>query len=152
MFFIVKIALIDISVYSIINKISGVTEKSKMKILFLCTANVQRSKTAEEIFRRVDLSNQYKSAGLSAKYTQKMGSTLCTEAMLKWADSIYVFEEAHIERIKEYTGEQYLSKITNLHIEDEYQFFQRELVLMLLDRFSLREHMCSNRIINKIIN
>ena len=114
-----------------------------MNILFLCTANIQRSKTAEEIFRSVDVSNQYRSAGLSAKYTQRMGSTLCTDAMLKWADAIYVFEEMHIERIQEHTGEQYLSKITNLHIADEYQFFQRELVLLLLEKFPLQKYMYS---------
>ena len=115
-----------------------------MNILFLCTANIQRSKTAEEIFRRLDVINQYRSAGLSAKYTQRMGSTLCTEAMLEWADAIYVFEDMHIERIREHTGEQYLSKITNLEIEDQYQFFQRELVLLLLEKYPLRKHMLSD--------
>jgi predicted protein tyrosine phosphatase len=107
-----------------------------VNILFLCTANIQRSRTAEEVFRCLDSSNEYRSAGLSTKYTQKMGSTLCTEDMLKWADAIYVFEDMHIERIKAHTGEQYLGKITNLDIADEYEYFQRELVLLLLNKFS----------------
>ena len=115
-----------------------------MNILFLCTANIQRSKTAEEIFSCVDNSNIYCSAGLSVKYTQRMGSTLCTETMLKWADAIYVFESMHIERIQEHTGEQYLNKITNLHIADQYQFFQRELVLLLLEKFPLQKYMLSH--------
>lgn len=38
-----------------------------MNILFLCTANKQRSKTAEELFSVMDKNNHYKSAGLSAK-------------------------------------------------------------------------------------
>lgn len=104
-----------------------------MNILFLCTANIQRSKTAEEIFSAIDTANEYRSAGLSAKYTQKAGSTLCTEEMLKWADTIYVFEEMHIKRIQEHTGEQHLGKIINLSIADEYEYFQRELVLLLLE-------------------
>lgn len=108
-----------------------------MKVLFLCTANIQRSKTAEEIFSALDTDNKYRSAGLSAKYTQQAGSTLCTEEMLQWADAIYVFEKMHIDRIQEYTNELYLSKITNLGIADEFEYFQRELVLLLLEKLPL---------------
>ncbi|MDN3488018.1 hypothetical protein [Pseudoalteromonas sp. APC 3694] len=106
-----------------------------MNILFLCTANVQRSKTAEELFLAIDKSNNYKSAGLSEKYVSKVGTTLCTEDMLDWADKIYVFEKKHIDRIRQYTGEKHLHKIYNLNIEDKYQYFQRELVLLLLENF-----------------
>jgi len=105
-----------------------------VNILFLCTANIQRSKTAEELFRATNNKHQYRSAGLSAKYVQKANSTLCTEEMLQWADRIYVFEQQHIERIQSHTGEVYLSKITNLNIPDVYQYFQRELVLLLLKK------------------
>jgi predicted protein tyrosine phosphatase len=112
-----------------------------MNILFLCTANIQRSKTAEEIFSCIDKTNEYRSAGLSYKYTQKMGSTLCTEEVLQWADEIYVFEDMHIERIRQHTGEQHLHKLINLQIEDKYQYFQRELVLLLLDKFTLQPNM-----------
>lgn len=108
-----------------------------MNILFLCTANKQRSKTAEELFGAADKSNQYKSAGLSSKYVAKAGSTLCTTELLEWAEQIFVFETAHIIRIQEHTGDNFLSKITNLHIEDKYQYFQRELVLLLLERCDL---------------
>ncbi|ACJ29453.1 Protein tyrosine phosphatase, putative [Shewanella piezotolerans WP3] len=108
-----------------------------MNILFLCTANKQRSKTAEELVGAADKSNQYKSAGLSAKYVAKAGSTLCTNEQLEWADKIYVFETTHIERIQEHTGNKFLAKITNLQIEDKYQYFQRELVLLILERCDL---------------
>ncbi|MBU2883672.1 hypothetical protein KO525_16685 [Psychrosphaera sp. B3R10] len=108
-----------------------------MNILFLCTSNIQCSKTAEELFRAANSGHEYKSAGLSAKYVQKANSTLCTEEMLQWADQIYVFEQQHIDRIKKHTGDVYLSKITNLKIPDDYQYFQRELVLLLLERVKL---------------
>lgn len=114
-----------------------------MNILFLCTANIQRSKTAEEVFSSLDKSNDYRSAGLSYKYTQKMGSTLCTEEMLQWADSVYVFEDMHIERVKQHTGEKHLHKLVNFQIEDKYQYFQRELVLLLLDKYPLQANMSS---------
>ncbi len=110
-----------------------------MNILFLCTANIQRSKTAEELFSAADKLNVYRSAGLSKKYVKKAGSTLCTEEMLKWADEIYVFEQMHIERIRAYTGDTYLHKIANLEIKGSYQYFQRELVLLLLERLPLEQ-------------
>lgn len=109
-----------------------------MNILFLCTANVQRSKTAEELFRAANKEHVYKSAGLSAKYVQKANSKLCTEELLQWADRIYVFEQEHIDRIQGHTGEQYLSKIINLNIPDDYQYFQKELILQLLEKVNIK--------------
>ncbi len=108
-----------------------------MNILFLCTANIQRSKTAEELFRAANKGHVYKSAGLSAKYVRKANSILCTEELLQWADRIYVFEQQHVDRIKSYTGDAYLSKIVNLDIPDSYSYFQRELVLVLLEKIKI---------------
>lgn len=110
-----------------------------MNTLFLCTANIQRSKTAEELFQALDKQNVYRSAGLSAKYVAKAGATLCSEELLEWADRIYVFEKAHIDRISLHTGTAHLSKIMNLNIPDEFQYFQRELVLLLLERLTVSE-------------
>lgn len=109
-----------------------------MNILFLCTANIQRSKTAEELFRAIDNSNEYLSAGLSFKYVEKAGSTLCTEEMLQWADKVYVFENEHIKRIQQHTGDVFIPKIENLDIADVYSYFQRELVLMLLNKIKIQ--------------
>ncbi|MDO6507015.1 hypothetical protein Q4506_09605 [Colwellia sp. 4_MG-2023] len=108
-----------------------------MNILFLCTSNIQRSKTAEELFRAANNNHQYKSAGLSEKYVSKANSTLCTVEMLQWADQVYVFEKQHIERIQKHTGDVYLPKISNLDISDDYQYFERDLILLLLERIKL---------------
>ena len=97
----------------------------------------QLSKTAEELFSAANKSNQYKSAGLNTKYVTKAGSTLCTPALLNWADVTFVFEEIHIEHIQEYTGDKHLSKIINLQVEDKYQFFEREIVQLILERCNL---------------
>jgi len=117
-----------------------------MNILFLCTANIQRSKTAEELFQALDKQNIYRSAGLSSKYVAKAGSTLCSESLLEWADKIYVIEQGHIDRISQCTGHAHLSKIVNLNIPDEFQYFQRELVLILLERlpFEYMQPVCPN--------
>tara|TARA_B110000211_G_C14093327_1_gene560852 strand:- start:200 stop:370 length:171 start_codon:yes stop_codon:yes gene_type:complete len=54
-----------------------------MNILFLCTANLQRSKIAEELFNAANKNHQYKSAGLSEKYVKKANSTLLIRFIYK---------------------------------------------------------------------
>lgn len=102
-----------------------------MNILFLCTSNVNRSKTAEKHFATKEPHIHFRSAGLSKKECQRKGTTLCTEEMLIWADIIFVMETEHIRRIEEHTGTQYLDKILNLDIPDVYKFYAQELIEQL---------------------
>lgn len=102
-----------------------------MNILFLCTANLNRSKSAEVLCIRMHDSNTYRSAGLSAKYTEMNNTTLCTEELLFWADKVYVFEPMHLDRIQMYTQNKYVNKIFNLDIEDKYQYMNEELMRLL---------------------
>lgn len=102
-----------------------------MNILFLCTSNINRSKTAEKYFAAKQPHINFRSAGLSKKECQRNATTLCTEEMLVWADLIYVMEAEHIRRIEEYTGTKHLDKILNLDIPDVYQYFDHELLEQL---------------------
>ena len=102
-----------------------------MNILFLCTANLNRSKTAELHFASKDPVNVYRSAGLSEKECNRNGTRLCTEEMLEWADTIYVMEHTHIVRIEQYTGQRFLNKIINLDIPDVYSFGESTLIEQL---------------------
>jgi len=102
-----------------------------MNILFLCTANIQRSRTAEEHFRENYPDHIYKSAGLSEKYCKQHGTTVCTTTILDWADKIYVMEPMHLQRIEDYAGKHYLDKVESLAIEDIYQYMQPVLVGIL---------------------
>jgi protein-tyrosine-phosphatase len=45
-----------------------------MNILFLCTANLHRSRTAEDYFKSLDSTHTFKSAGLSEKYCTQLCS------------------------------------------------------------------------------
>ena len=103
-----------------------------MNILFLCTANMHRSRTAEDYFKKQHPDFEFKSAGLSEKYCKQYGSTLCTVDLLNWADKIFVMEPMHVDRISEYAGKQYLQKVEVLNIEDVYKYMQPELI----NRFS----------------
>ncbi len=109
-----------------------------MNILFLCTSNLNRSRTAEDLFRTTCATHQYKSAGLSHKYCLKHGTTLCTIEMLAWADRIFVMEDMHVQRIAEHAGESYLNKLEVLNIDDVYQYMQPELIEALLANDKLR--------------
>ena len=102
-----------------------------MNILFLCTSNVNRSKTAEDYFKSTNESNHYRSAGLSEKYCAKNNSKLCSIEDVEWADKIYVMEQLHIDRIKRYAGEKYLKKVINIEIEDIYTYMDEELIEIL---------------------
>ena len=105
-----------------------------MNVLFVCTANIQRSRTAEDLFRSQFPHHVFRSAGLSEKECLRNGSTLCTEDMLKWAECIYVFETKHVERIRLHTGERFMPKIKCLHIDDIFKYMQSELIQVLKQR------------------
>ena len=87
--------------------------------------------TAEDLFRTEYHDHVFKSAGVSAKYCGKYGTTLCTIALLEWADKVFVMEDMHVERIRENAGEQYLADVHVLDIEDRYQYMQPELIGLL---------------------
>ncbi|PMM12513.1 hypothetical protein BCT61_05560 [Vibrio breoganii] len=103
-----------------------------MNILFLCTSNVNRSKTAEYHFSKTQDENTYQSAGLSEKYCKKCGSRLCSITLLEWADVVYVMEAEHSRRIERHTGEKYLHKVVNLAIDDVYNYMDPKLIELLV--------------------
>jgi predicted protein tyrosine phosphatase len=105
-----------------------------MKILFLCTSNIHRSKTAEDYYKDLDKSNDYKSAGLNERNCIRFGSQVCTEELLEWADRVFVMEQKHIERIKMYTEEKYIHKVINLEIDDDYGYMDSNLIKIIIDK------------------
>jgi predicted protein tyrosine phosphatase len=110
-----------------------------VNILFLCTANLNRSRTAESYFSELHKRLNFRSAGLSKKYCSKNDTVLCSVADLQWADKIFVMETMHKERIFEHTGETYLNKISVLNIPDVFKFGDDELISMLIERVNLPE-------------
>jgi len=66
----------------------------KMRVLFVCFANIDRSPTAEEMFRnQPDL--EVASAGISA-----VGSRQLTDVLVDWADKIFVMEKEQADYIE----------------------------------------------------
>lgn len=109
--------------------------KEIQQVLFVCTANFQRSKTCEDIFKKATKHISVKSAGVSKKECNRRGTTLCTDALLDEADIIYIFETLHSKRINEHTSFRFNTKLINLDIPDHYSYMSPaflELVLFKL--------------------
>ena len=105
-----------------------------MKILCICTANLQRSVTLEAM---LNATSDYEAR--SAGTCPPPDRTRITADALRWADCIIVFEPEHVRHIrrKHWTLFPRL-RIVNLDIEDEYQSFDEALVARLQEKFRAR--------------
>ena len=87
----------------------------KLRILFVCSANLQRSPTAEQVFGNFSDEWQTKSAGIMPS----PGRNPLTQRLIDWADLILVMEPEHAEHIREnYNSND--DKIRILNIPDVY--------------------------------
>jgi predicted protein tyrosine phosphatase len=89
-----------------------------MKLLFVCTANIDRSPTGEKLFRG---EHETKSCGTAPWTRMKLNRKL-----IWWADKIFCMEEHHKQAVLEIDPEAE-SKVIVLEIEDIYQRGTREL-------------------------
>jgi predicted protein tyrosine phosphatase len=98
-----------------------------MRILFICSFNINRSRTAEDLFSDI---HDTKSAGF---HCETEGSQKQVDrSMIKWADIVFVFEDEHIYEIKHRFPAEYLTKrVINLQIPDAYNYGNEELVRTL---------------------
>ena len=93
------------------------------KLLFICSRNKFRSLTAERLFDGFSL-YQVRSAG-----TQPGARIVVTEGHVGWADLIFCMEKSHLSRLRQKFPEAMQGKrAICLHIPDEYEFMQAELI------------------------
>ena len=97
----------------------------KQKLLFICTANLNRSPTAEIIFEDKYLT---KSAGIDMNSPNPL-----TKELLEWADIIFVMEDWHKEEIKNKYPD-IKKKIFSLQIPDMFFKMDKELIRLLRER------------------
>jgi predicted protein tyrosine phosphatase len=99
---------------------------SGKKILFICSRNRWRSLTAEKIFDGVN-GIVARSAG-----TEPAARIRVTRGHVLWADLIFGMEKKHIRRLQEKFPEEIAGRdLICLHIPDEYEFMQPELIDLL---------------------
>jgi predicted protein tyrosine phosphatase len=96
------------------------------KALFVCSQNRLRSPTAEDVFSKLP-GVECASAG-----TDDLANVPLDPELIEWADTIYVMETSHRNRISR-KFKRYLAgkKIVVLNIPDEYEYMQPALVAAL---------------------
>lgn len=97
-----------------------------MKILFVCSQNKWRSRTAETIFKN-NGTHQIKSAG-----TEKTAKIKLTQGLINWADLVFVMETKHKRKIIEKYGfKEEETSLEVLDIPDDYQYMDEDLIEIL---------------------
>ncbi len=109
-----------------------------MNLLFVCSKNKWRSRTAETIFKDT-IPHNVRSAGTDDDARIKLNAK-----HLQWADLIFVMETKHRDIIKQkFQGLYDKNKIIVLDIPDEYQYMDEELIILLkqsIDINKLKTH------------
>src|SRR5262245_26993563 len=96
-----------------------------LRLLFVCTQNRLRSKTAETVFQGDGFAAR--SAGTGAIAEVKVDA-----AILGWADLVFVMEEHHLAHLQAHFADALAGKpVVCLDIPDDYDYMQPELVALL---------------------
>lgn len=107
----------------------------RQRILFVCTANVDRSRTAEDLYR-TDPRYEVLSAGTSA-----FARTPVTRDLMLWADRVFVMSERDDRHrtLLRLRFPEVQRPVVDLDVEDRWRRGDPELVTRLLD--SLTPHL-----------
>lgn len=103
----------------------------KKNILFVCSANKQRSKTAEDYCSLNFPQYEFTSAGTNLKICKKEGTNPLSIELIKDADIVFVMENRHKKLIKDSLKDQLKKEIVVLDIPDIYKYYQKELIELL---------------------
>ncbi|MCC9654677.1 low molecular weight protein tyrosine phosphatase family protein [Rhodopirellula halodulae] len=98
----------------------------RINVLFVCSKNQWRSPTAEAVYRD-DPRVAVRSRGTARSAKQTIHA-----ADLAWADLVLVMEYKHRRRLlADFPGETKFLPIEVLHIPDDYQFMDPELMELI---------------------
>lgn len=101
-------------------------------ILFVCSANVNRSPSAEFWFSLRNPENNYDSAGSCHAACRIHSGNYVTNAQLSNADRIICMEERNRKELNQnFPGHE--AKIEIAGIPDQYSFFQMELIFEFMN-------------------
>lgn len=107
------------------NNNNTIKTTERPNLLVVCGRNKKRSRTAEYIFKNDNRFN-IRSAGLSPKSDRKI-----SENDLNWADLVFVMESNQRAKIMKLYKHLKLPTIEVLHIPDDFEFMNKELIEML---------------------
>lgn len=106
--------------------------KQRLKLLAICSANIDRSPTAEAIFRGDDRV-EVRSAGTSPNAKHVMSNK-----DIEWADHIACMETKHKQLLEKRFGRENMPPIHVLDIPDEYKFMDPLLIKLLETEIEVR--------------
>ena len=109
-----------------------------MNILFICTANRDRSRTAEHIFQKQYPAFNFKSAGIDEGLCVKYNGDYVDVKTCDWAERIICMEDHHAQYLLEKMGNSVLFKIEILGIEDTELYMSQALIMLLKDKFKIQ--------------
>lgn len=108
-----------------------------MNILFICTANRDRSRTAEIYFQNKYPNDRFRSAGINKYLSERHGGIHVKKYMLDIADRIICAENVHLDWIIQNIDKKYLDKIEVLELGDTETFMNSTLIELLENKFKL---------------
>jgi predicted protein tyrosine phosphatase len=103
-------------------------------MLFVCSANKDRSKTADDYFSEKYPDLNFLSAGTNLKICAQLGTTPLEEDLLDWADKIFVMETKHAKFIQQMSKNKHNSKMVTLKIPDIYPYYDKQLIEILEEK------------------
>jgi predicted protein tyrosine phosphatase len=100
-----------------------------IRALFICSANMLCSPTAEHVFAAWP-NVETDSAGL------RIGATVrLSPEQLEWADIVFVMEQRHLAKLRDEYGKfMHAKRVVCLDIPDNYEYMDPELVKILVKK------------------
>jgi predicted protein tyrosine phosphatase len=117
----------------------------KTKYLFVCSVNINRSKTAEHLFAEQYKGTpfQFKSCGTAISHIEEnrdqhtKNSVPLSKELVDWADVILCMENEHAEIIEATCGKTAREKAYVLGVPDVFVYMDPVLCEMLLDKVKI---------------
>jgi predicted protein tyrosine phosphatase len=104
------------------------------KVLFICSAGLLRSATAAHIFSAEPYNFNTRTAGVALEYALNP----VNEALLEWADTIFLMDDEHYHILRDIFGEEifdnYGKKMVVLNVPDMYAYRDEQLVNILKEK------------------
>lgn len=108
-----------------------------MNILFVCSANKDRSRTAEIHFQHKYPEMRFRSAGINQYLSKKHGGVYLERYMLDQATRIICMEKEHANHILKRFDGLFADRIEILNLGDTEPFMATGLIAMLEEKFIL---------------
>ncbi len=109
---------------------------NKVDILFICTANRDRSRTAELIFQTKYPEMRFRSAGINKYLSERHGGVHLKRYMLEVADRVICMEQCHFDYIVSQIDTNFRNKLETINLGDHEGFMteaMKESLFKLID-------------------